>query len=197
MTSHEQKSRETKDKLASSLKNMMQQTDFNKISINDLVKDAGLNRNSFYYHFGNVFDLLNYIFETDAAKIIQEINFECDRDLKRAVYLTMDYIDKNRAFCTCAYKSLGKNELRKFLNRNFQNIITVIIDHIITQNNFHISDNFKKYIIYSQTGLIAIHTIGYLENQSELSKEQLADYTTLLFNSSVVSSLKIANDYGL
>lgn len=195
MTLHEQKSRETKRRLSASLKKLMQRTDFNKISINDLVKDAGLNRNSFYYHFNNIFDLLKYTFEDDTVRIIEEIDL--GHDLKRAVYSIMDYIDQNRAFCMCAYRSLGKTELKKFLNNNFRNIITEIINNIIARKGFQISESFRRYIIYSQTGLMAIHIIGYLEDESELSKDEIADYTVLLFHSSIISSLEIADANGL
>lgn len=195
MTLHEQKSEETKKKLSASLKKLMQQKDFNKISINDLVGDAGLNRNSFYYHFRNIFDLLKYTFENDTIRIIEQIDL--DHDLRKAIYFIIDYIDQNKAFCTCAYKSLGKTELRKFLDNNLENIITEIIDNIIARRGLRISENFRRYIIYSQTGLMAIHIIGYLENKSELSKEQLADYTLLLFHSSIGLSLEIADAKGL
>lgn len=191
MTSHTQKSLETKNRLSASLKTLMQQTDFNKISIDRLVRDARLNRNSFYYHFNNIFDLLKYTFENDTTKIITEINL--NHNIKKAIYLTLDYIDQNRAFCTCAYKSLGKTELKKFLKNNFQDIIANIIKDIINKNQFVISPDFQNYIIYSHAELITIHTIGYLEKKINLTKKQIAGYILLTFNRSIVSSLEIAN----
>lgn len=191
MTSYSQKSLETKRQLSASLKKLMQQKDFHKITINDLVADAQLNRNSFYYHFNNIFDLLKYTFENDTIKIIKDI--DPSRGIEQTIYFIMDYIDQNQAFCACAYKSLGTTELKKFLRNNFQDIITDIIDDIIAKNHFTISRDFKNYIIYSHTELVAIHIIGYLENEVKFSKTQIANYILLLFNRSIVSSLEIAN----
>lgn len=191
MTLYEKKSLDTKNKLSAALKQLMAQSDFHKISINDLAREAHLNRNSFYYHFNNIFDLLKYTFENDTIKIVKEIN--PSRNVEETIYFIMDYIDQNKAFCTCAYKSLGKTELRKFLRRNFQDIIADAVENIIAKNNFNISDDFKKYIIFSHTELMAIHIIGYLENEFNFSKKQMADYILLLFNNSVTASLEIAH----
>ena len=191
MTTHQIKSQNTKNKLSASLKKLMETHDFPKITINMLVEDAGLNRNSFYYHFNNIFDLLKYTFETDAIHIVKQINPR--RNLKKTIYFIMDYIDSNKAFCTCAYQSLGKAELRKFLRDNFQDIIIDAVEYISRKNHFWASTAFKKYIVASHTEMMAIHVIGYLENDFKLSKSQTADYMLTIFYSSVTSALEIAN----
>ncbi len=192
MTIHQKQSYETKQKLSASLKKLMKTNDFHKISINVLVRDAHLNRNSFYYHFNNIFDLLKYTLENDAVRIVKQINPR--QNMETTVYFIMDYIDQNKAFCTCAYKSLGKTELKKFLQNNFQDIITDIIDEVIEKNNFEVSEDFKKYVIYSHTESTATHIIGYLKNDFHLSKKQTAHYILLLFHSSVTTSLRIAHN---
>lgn len=195
MTTHQIQSQSTKNKLSTSLKKLMQTHDFHKISINMLVNDAHLNRNSFYYHFNNIFDLLKYTFENDTVRIVKQIN--PNHDLKKTIYFVMDYIDQNRTFCTCAYQSLGKAELRKFLKNNFEDIIIDTIERVAKKNHFHVSDDFKRYVVYSYTELMAIHVIGYLENDFKLSKEQTANYMLSMFYSSVTTALKIADDNGL
>ena len=195
MTTHEKQSLETKQKLSASLKKLMKTNDFHKISINTLAQEAHLNRNSFYYHFNNIFDLLKYTFENDAIKIVKQINPR--QNIEEVIYFIMEYIDQNKAFCTCAYKSLGETELRKFLRNNFQDIIVDTVDEVIKKNNFIVSDDFKKYVIYSHTESMVIHVIGYLENDFHLSKEQTAHYIILSFYSSVTTSLEIAHTNNL
>ena len=191
VTKHQKHSLETKQKLSASLKKLMRTNDFHKISINALVQDAHLNRNSFYYHFSNIFDLLKYTFENDTIKVVKQVDPQ--RNVKETIYFIMDYIDQNKAFCTCAYKSLGKAELRKFLRNNFQDIIIGTVDEMIAKNGFVVSNDFKKYVIYAHIESMAIHVIGYLENDFHLSKEQTAHYIISLFYSSVYTSLEIAH----
>ncbi len=190
MTTHEAQSSATKKRLSDSLKKLMGTQEFHKISINALVKDAGLNRNSFYYHFNNIFDLLKYTFEKDTVRIVKQNN--SNGDLKQTIYFIMDYIDRNKAFCACAYRSLGKTELRKFLRNNFQDLIINVVDDIIERKNLTVSYDFKQYVIYWHTELMAIHIIGYLENDLQLSEAQIADYILSAFYGSVISALEIA-----
>lgn len=46
----------TKRALEQSLKNLLLQKPLNKITINDIAEDCGINRMTFYYHF-KVYDL--------------------------------------------------------------------------------------------------------------------------------------------
>ena len=47
----------TKRALEKSLKNMMLKKPVNKITINDIAEDCGVNRATFYYHFKDIYDL--------------------------------------------------------------------------------------------------------------------------------------------
>ena len=50
----------TKSALCDSLKKLCEQKPFDKISISDITGECGLNRQSFYYHFQDKYDLLEY-----------------------------------------------------------------------------------------------------------------------------------------
>ena len=52
----------TKNALATSLKNLMKEKPFEKISVSDICDACGMNRKSFYYHFKDKYDLVNWIF---------------------------------------------------------------------------------------------------------------------------------------
>ena len=48
---HNEISLQTKKKLAASLKKFMMSKSLNKITVTDIIKDCGVNRKTFYYHF--------------------------------------------------------------------------------------------------------------------------------------------------
>lgn len=58
----------TKKALANSLKQLMEHTPLNKITVRHLVEDCGLNRQTFYYHFQDIFELLGWIYRTEAVE---------------------------------------------------------------------------------------------------------------------------------
>lgn len=55
----------TKKAIANTLKEFTQQKPFSKISIRDLTTTCGLNRQTFYYHFQDKYELLNWIYEQE------------------------------------------------------------------------------------------------------------------------------------
>ncbi|HAH77931.1 MAG TPA: dihydroxyacetone kinase transcriptional activator DhaS, partial [Ruminococcaceae bacterium] len=56
---------QTKAKLADSLKDLMKKTPFRKITIQNVTDHCGLNRQTFYYHFKDMYDLLRWIYQNE------------------------------------------------------------------------------------------------------------------------------------
>lgn len=51
----------TKRALAASLKKLLAQKPLSKITIADITEDCGMNRMTFYYHFQDIYDLIDWI----------------------------------------------------------------------------------------------------------------------------------------
>ena len=60
----------TKQQLANALKSLMQTKPLEKITIKDIVIFCGVNRQTFYYHFKDIYDLLGWIYKTEAIDSI-------------------------------------------------------------------------------------------------------------------------------
>ena len=70
----------TKRALAQAMKEAMSELPLEKIRIKDIVKRCNMNRQSFYYHFKDKYDLVNWIFYTeffaDIRDYLDEPNWE-------------------------------------------------------------------------------------------------------------------------
>ena len=55
----------TKKALADALKELMDTKPFHKISVSDICERCQMNRKSFYYHFKDKYDLMNWIYDTE------------------------------------------------------------------------------------------------------------------------------------
>lgn len=51
---------QTKQALEASLKHLLLQKSLDKITISDLTKDCGISRMAFYYHFKDIYDLVEW-----------------------------------------------------------------------------------------------------------------------------------------
>ena len=61
----------TKNALENSLKKMLLKKKVNKITVEDLTNDCGINRMTFYYHFHDIYDLIEWSCLEDAKKAIK------------------------------------------------------------------------------------------------------------------------------
>ena len=62
----------TKRALAESMKKLMEERSMRKISISDIVEGCNMNRQSFYYHFKDKYDLVNWIYYTEFVVTIKD-----------------------------------------------------------------------------------------------------------------------------
>ncbi len=60
----------TKRALEESLKHMLLKKPLDKISISDITNDCGISRMTFYYHFKDIYDLVKWSCEEDAARAL-------------------------------------------------------------------------------------------------------------------------------
>ena len=58
----------TKRALEASLKNLLLKKPLSKITINDITEDCGINRMTFYYHFKDIYDLVDWILRRGRQK---------------------------------------------------------------------------------------------------------------------------------
>ena len=64
----------TKRALATSLKELMAEQLFDKINVAQICERCNMNRKSFYYHFKDKYDLVNWIFDTEFIELLKHEN---------------------------------------------------------------------------------------------------------------------------
>ena len=102
---------ETKLQMAEALKRLIKDRPFAKITVQDIVAECNINRNTFYYHFENNYDLLSFTYSLEVQNIVNSFQ-EANASLPQAMDFVLDYIDKNIPLCQCAYESLGEQQLK-------------------------------------------------------------------------------------
>ena len=55
----------TKDALGKALKVLLEKKPLSKISVKDITEYCNISRNTFYYHFKDKYDLVNWIYYTE------------------------------------------------------------------------------------------------------------------------------------
>lgn len=96
----------TKRALAAALKNLMLEKPFEKISVGDICEKCEMNRKSFYYHFRDKYDLVNWIYDIEFIAIVGKKEYPTAWDLLQDL---CTYFYENRVFYRKALKMDGQN----------------------------------------------------------------------------------------
>ena len=118
----------TKKALADSLKNLMERTEFLKISVADICNGCGMNRKSFYYHFKDKYDLVNWIFDVEFFAVMSIDRTDDSWEILENLCV---YFYKNRRFYCSALQNSGQNSFSEHFVELLQPIIETYIKSII------------------------------------------------------------------
>lgn len=185
---HNEISLQTKKKLAASLKKFMMSKSLNKITVTDIIKDCSVNRKTFYYHFQDIYDLLKWILEQEAVEVVKK--FDLMVDYKEAILFVINYVEDNAHILACAYDTLGREEMRRFLYQDFINIIETIVDNVAKESGLCIDKEFKHFLCNLYTESLAGILIEWFKNPQNQYKEQIVEYLSIIFRSSLPEILK-------
>jgi probable dihydroxyacetone kinase regulator len=103
----------TEKALAASLKKLLEKKTLDKITVKDITDDCGVNRQTFYYHFHDVYDLVEWIFTQEAKKYISDGITE--KNWQEVIADIMSGLLEEKAFIMNAYYSLNRRQLEQFM----------------------------------------------------------------------------------
>lgn len=111
---------------ADTLIEMLQTKPISAISITDLVNQCGVSRQSFYYYFDDIYDLIEWYFIQETEKALNEFS---DIDSWQTGYIRiMRWAQKNKALIMNTYRSIQREYIEVFMYRVlYQYIIKVVL----------------------------------------------------------------------
>lgn len=143
-------SNNTKLLIAEVYKNLIEHNTSESISISTIVKMANINRNTFYYHFSNIKELILWIMHNDMYGRLAE--FETTNDGQRIRSFVIDYLSKNRVFLNNSFLYLGFDDFHQSYVTELTSVIGEYIDAISIEKNIMASPEYKAFLtdLYSE-----------------------------------------------
>ena len=102
--------RRTKKLLRQALTRLMQQKDFQSITVSDVVREADINRGTFYAHYRDVYDLRERIeaeMIADFRGMIADLRPSETTTLRPVLSRAVDYLEENREIVTALVQGIG------------------------------------------------------------------------------------------
>lgn len=102
----------TKKKLADALKTLMEKKSFRKITIEELVTAAGMTRQSFYYHFEDIYALLAYLCQQEVQLWFED----CDESSFSAwLYSLLDRMEMSRELFRKIFDEIRAGQIHDYI----------------------------------------------------------------------------------
>ena len=169
----------TKRALASSLKKLMEAKPLSKISVSDICEACDMNRKSFYYHFKDKYDLVNWIYRNEFIMVATQKEQKTGWDLLEDLCI---YFYENHNF----YKKLLNVDGQNSFSEYFWDIVVTILSDDM-EEIFGRDENFDFYVNFYSDAFVCAMKRWLLEKDCMPAEE----FTHLLKNCLLGTSNKI------
>lgn len=176
----------TKKAIEASLKNLLLKKPFNKITINDIAEDCGISRMTFYYHFKDIYDLVEWACEEDAKKILDGKD---DYKTWTQGFLNLfEEVLKNKPFILNVYRSVGREQVENYLYKIVYDLLLNVIEE--KAQGMTVRDEDKEFIAdfykYAFVGLM----LDWVKNGMKEDPHKIVKKAEFLLSGSLSVSLE-------
>ena len=117
----------TKKRIAKAFKQLLEEMEFDKISIVDIMELAQIRRQTFYNHFLDKYQLLDWIFENDLKeRVADNLDFISGRQLLKELFF---YFEEECDFYVKLFDIKGQNDFFSY----FINYCRIVIEKIMAE----------------------------------------------------------------
>ncbi len=132
----------TKYDLEKALKELMQKKPLDKITISDLTEACSLSRMAFYYHFRDIYDLVEWICLEDASRALQ--GKKTYDTWQEGMLQIFEVVLENKAFILNVYHSISREQIENYLFRLVYDLLRGVVEEKSVGMN--ISEEEKRFI---------------------------------------------------
>lgn len=145
----------TKKRIAKVFKKQLAERGFDKVSIVDMMQEAQMRRQTFYNHFLDKYELLDWIFETELQEQVMD-NLDYISGWKLLDEL-LYYIESNQAFYVQVFAVKGQNDFSSFLRNYCQVLIEKIVDEYCQRQGKVLEADYRRFLqVYHARGLVGL-----------------------------------------
>lgn len=180
-------SQTTKRALEESLKKMLLKKPLDKITISDIADDCGINRMTFYYHFKDIYDLVEWSCVEAAAKALDG---KKTYDTWQQGFLQIfQAVLENKPFILNVYRSVSREQVETYLYKLTYNLLIGVVEEKAAGMAIREAD--KKFIAdFYKFGFVGL-MLDWIKNNMREEPQQIIDRLSALIMGDITRALNV------
>ncbi len=175
-----------KETFAKQLIELLEKEPLEKISVKDLISACGVSRQSFYYYFSDIYDIVEWIFTEEADKVLRD--YSDIESWEFGYVLMMKWVLNHRALVQNTYNSIRRGYVEFFMNRVlYSYIIKVVEDAAVGMN---VTNDQKEFIAKFYTLAINVISLEWIREGLKEEPEAIARKVNLLIKGDFHKALR-------
>lgn len=116
----------TKKKIAKEFKQLVATIGFEKVSISKIMQAADMRRQTYYDHFQDKYELVDWIFQQEAIEKIEDnLEYESWQTILEDLF---DYFEENQIFYRNILSFEGQNSFQEYYTQHFKVLVHQMLD---------------------------------------------------------------------
>ena len=116
----------TKRALEASLKKLLLEKPLHKITVSDITEDCGINRMTFYYHFKDIYDLVEWSCQEDASRALA--GKKTYETWQQGLLQIFEAVLDNKPFILNVYRSVSREQVETYLYKLTYDLLEGVVE---------------------------------------------------------------------
>ena len=175
----------TKRALEQSLKNLLLKKPLTKITVGDITEDCGINRMTFYYHFKDIYDLVEWSCLEDAKRALDEK--KTYDTWQQGLLQIFKAVQENKPFILNVYRCVHREQVEKYL----QPLVDQLLLNVINEEaaGITVRDEDKQFIAQVYSYMFIGLMLDWIKDDMHEDPQQIVEKLSKLIKGSVSVAL--------
>ena len=175
----------TKRALEQSLKNLLLKKPLTKITVGDITDDCGINRMTFYYHFKDIYDLVEWSCLEDAKRALDEK--KTYDTWQQGLLQIFKAVQENKSFILNVYRCVHREQVEKYL----QPLVDQLLLNVINEeaSGITVRDEDKQFIAQVYSYMFIGLMLDWIKDDMREDPQQIVEKLSKLIKGSVSVAL--------
>ena len=176
----------TKRALEESLKRLLLKKPLTKITINDLTTDCGISRMTFYYHFKDIYDLVEWACVEDGKKALRDKKtYDTWQEGFAQIF---EAVLENKPFIMNVYHSVRREKIESFLYKLTYQLIADVVEEKCFRD--HLPETDKQFIAdFYKYGFVGI-MLDWIDRGMKEDYQKIVDLLAVTLHGNIANSIR-------